>query len=87
MPGPEHPDTLHSMNNLAASYRSLGGAEQAAKLVEETLEIGKRVLGPEHPDTLKSMNGLGASYWSLGRAEQAAKLCEETLEIQNRVLG
>src|SRR5579859_3743021 len=36
--GPEHPDTLLSMNNVAASYRSLERAEQAVKLDEEMLE-------------------------------------------------
>jgi len=39
--GPEHPDTLQSMNGLAASYSSLGRTKEAAQLHEETLEIGK----------------------------------------------
>jgi len=38
---PEHPDTLWSMNNLAASYRSLGRTKEVAQLDEETLEIRK----------------------------------------------
>ena len=63
--GPEHPDTLESMNGLAVSYWSLGQMKAAAQLFKETLEIRKRALGPEHPDTLQSMNGLAVSYRSI----------------------
>ena len=66
--GPEHPDTLQSMDGLAATYVNLGRLTEALKLYEECLEIRKRVLGPEHPDTLQSMDGLAATYvqsWTL----------------------
>jgi tetratricopeptide (TPR) repeat protein len=85
--GPEHRDTLESMNGLAWSYRSLGQTKEAAQLYGETLEIRKRVLGPEHRDTLESMNGLAWSYRSLGQTKEAAQLNGETLEIRKRVLG
>ena len=70
------------MNGLAASYRSLGRAEEAARLHKETLEIRKRALGPEHPDTLQSMNNLAVSYRSLGQTNETAQLDQETLEIR-----
>ena len=34
--GPDHPDTLSSMNNLAESYAALGRDADALKLREET---------------------------------------------------
>ena len=37
--GPEHPDTLHSMNRLAASYCGLNHTKEATRLDEETLKI------------------------------------------------
>ena len=56
--GPDHPDTLRSMNNLANSYDALGRHADALKLREETLALLKAKLGPDHPDTLCSMNNL-----------------------------
>jgi tetratricopeptide (TPR) repeat protein len=85
--GLEHPGMLRSMQNLAASYRSLGQFKESAQLDGETLDIQKRVLGSEHPDTLRTMNGLASSYWSLGQFREAAQLYGETLDIQKRVLG
>ncbi len=35
MLGPQHPDTLHSRNNLAVGYRTLG-AKEIVQLAEET---------------------------------------------------
>ena len=35
--GPDHPDTLTSMNNLAAGYRDAGKLDLALPLFEETL--------------------------------------------------
>ena len=84
--GPEHPDTLRSMDGLAATYVNLGRLTEALMLYEECLEIRKRVLGPEHPDTLQTMNGLAATYISLGRSTEASKLREECLEIRKRVV-
>ena len=37
--GPEHPDTLTSMNNLAAAYRGAGKLDLALPLFEETLKL------------------------------------------------
>ena len=60
--GPEHPDTLYSMNGLASSTQSRASTPQAEALNSQTLEIRRRVLGPEHPDTLISMNNLANVY-------------------------
>jgi tetratricopeptide (TPR) repeat protein len=85
--GPEHPKTLTSMNNLAATLHALGDLAGARKLLEETLEIQRRVLGPEHPDTLGSMNNLAGTLQAQGDLAGARKVEEETLDILRRVLG
>ena len=85
--GPDHPDTLKSMNNLAASYTDLGRHAEALKLHQETLALRKAKLGPDHPDTLMSMNNLANSYAVLGRHADALKLHEETLALQKAKLG
>jgi serine/threonine protein kinase len=85
--GPDHPDTLLSMDDLGTDLDALGDYAEAEKLERETLEISRRVLGPEHPDTLKSMTNLAIVLSREGRNAEAEKLERETLEISRRVLG
>jgi hypothetical protein len=56
--GPEHLDTLASMDNLALVLNSLGKYEAAEEMHWRALELRRRVLGPEHPATLASVNNL-----------------------------
>jgi serine/threonine protein kinase len=84
--GPDDPDTLTSMHNLASSYETLGRHAEAFKLREQTLAARKRVLPPDHPDTLKTMMNLANSYANLKSQAEALKLREETLAIMKRVL-
>jgi serine/threonine protein kinase/tetratricopeptide (TPR) repeat protein len=85
--GPDHPDTLRSMNRLASIYYDLGQRAEALKLREETLGLCKAKLGPDHPDTLESMDSLAGSYANLGRHTEALKLQEETLAVRQAKLG
>jgi serine/threonine protein kinase/tetratricopeptide (TPR) repeat protein len=85
--GPDHPDTLMSMNNLAISYHDAGQYERALKLGEETLALRRAKLGPDHPDTLLSMNNLALSYRNAGQSDRALKLFEETLALRRAKLG
>ncbi len=75
--GPDHPDTLMSMHNLAVGYYALGRHAEALKLREETLSLRKAKLGPDHPHTLKSMWGLAESLARLGRGAEAVSLIDE----------
>ncbi len=52
MLGKEHPDTLTSVDNLAALYQAQGRLAEAEPLYKRALEGRERVLGKEHPDTL-----------------------------------
>jgi len=85
--GPEHPETLRSMNNLALVYADEGKYAQAETLHSQALGIERRVLGPEHPNTLLSMHNLALVYMREGKYEQAEALYGQTLEIERRVLG
>ena len=77
--GPDHPDTLSAMNNVAFACRVVGRLQQALELFEQTLQRRKVVLGAEHTNTFDTMNNLAISYFSLGRREAAASLWENTL--------
>ena len=87
MLGPEHPDTLKAMINLADSYADAGRRDEALKLREEVLPLSRKVNGPEHPDTLGAMNNLALSYSAAGRRDEALKLLEEVLPLSRKVLG
>lgn len=85
--GQEHPETLRSMDSVAAAYFKLGRNREAAKVGEACLTIRKRVFGEEHPETLSSMHGLAAIYYHLGQADRAVSIQKTCLEIRKRVLG
>ena len=85
--GPEHPDTLDSMNNLALGYDAAGRHAEAFPLYEQTLRLTKATLGPEHPDTLASMNNLALAYYLEGRLKEAVPLYEETFKLMTAQLG
>ena len=63
--GPDHPDTLTSMNDLADAYRVQSAYKQAEPLFIKVLETRRRVLGEENPATLSSMNELANLYLCL----------------------
>ena len=81
--GPDHPDTLMSMQNLASSYYELGRSAEALQLRQETLALRKATLGPNHPDTLASMHDLAIS----SPQAEALQLREETLALRKATLG
>ena len=85
--GPDDPDTLLAMHNLASSYELLGRVDEALRLREETYARRKAILGPDHPDTIASMNNLGLSYGNAGRFADALKIREETLAGFKKLRG
>jgi non-specific serine/threonine protein kinase/serine/threonine-protein kinase len=85
--GPQNPDTLTSMNQLAWALQEQGHYLEAEKLDREVLDIRRRVLGPEHPSTLASMSHLAIDLDNVGRYPEAEELYRKTLDIQRRVMG
>lgn len=72
---------------MGRTYASLGLYTRAQPLIEQAVEIQRRVLGPEHPATLSSLNLLASDLRREGHYAEAEKLNRETLEIRRRVLG
>src|SRR5262249_20346232 len=85
--GPDHPDTLLSMNILASSYAALERHGEALRLREETVALQKTKLGPDHPDTLWSLHNLASSHEDRGRHAEALKLTEEAPALLKATLG
>jgi tetratricopeptide (TPR) repeat protein len=85
--GPEHPETVRAMHNLANFYDATGHRDDALKLREHVLPLQRKVSGPEHPDTLRAIDALGDSYDEAGRRDEALKLREQALALWRKVLG
>jgi tetratricopeptide (TPR) repeat protein len=85
--GPDHPDTLTSISNLARAYQDTGQWAKALPLHEQTLAKRSATLGPDHPDTLVSMNNLALAYQATGQRTKALPLLEQTLEKRKEILG
>ncbi|GLA56089.1 hypothetical protein AnigIFM63604_004385 [Aspergillus niger] len=85
--GPEHPDTLTSISNLASTYWNQGRWKKAEELIVQVLELRKQVLGHEHPDTLTSMGNLASTYSNQEQWKKAEELEVQVLELRKQVLG
>jgi tetratricopeptide (TPR) repeat protein len=85
--GPEHPDTVGIMNDVAIILVSRGKYEEAQSLLEKVLKVKQQTLGPEDPSTLRTANNLATMMAQRGELEDGVKLLENTLRIQQRVDG
>jgi serine/threonine protein kinase len=85
--GPEHRQTLSSMNRLAWLRVNQGQNQEAAELLEEGLAAAQHVFGSEESITLSFANTLGCVYKNLGRCNDAEQLYLKTIPIAQRVLG
>jgi tetratricopeptide (TPR) repeat protein len=84
--GPDHPDTIESMDSLALALQDAGQMEQALTLLEETLKLSVQKRGPEHIDTLSTMNNLALALIHAGRVAEAVALHEKTLALRKSTL-
>ncbi len=85
--GPDHPDTLGTMNKLAASYQDAGKLDLALTLPDETLTRTKRKFGADNPDTLGSMGNLALGYRAAGKLERALPLLVEAASLWKQKAG
>ncbi|KAJ7897516.1 P-loop containing nucleoside triphosphate hydrolase protein [Mycena leptocephala] len=85
--GDNHPDTLHTMGNLANTYSDLGEHRKAEELNVIVLEKWKQLLGDNHPHTLCTMGNLANTYSDLGEHRKAEELNVIVLEKQKQLLG
>ena len=85
--GPEHPDTLVSVNNLGLLNAAQGRYGEAELLYKRMLAGHEKVLGPEHPDTLASVNILAILYQAQRRYSEAEPLHKRALQGFEKTLG
>ena len=85
--GPDQPETLFSMSQLAAAYKEGGRLADAVELAEQTYEARKAKLGPDSVETLTSMNNLSQIYQAAGRTTDAVEFAQRTFEARKAKLG
>jgi tetratricopeptide (TPR) repeat protein len=85
--GPDHPDTLKTLNNVAGAYRAVGKLPEAIALFERVRDAKIAKLGPDHPDTLATLNNLAAAYWQAKQLDKSVPLFEDVLKRHEAKLG
>lgn len=87
--GPTHERTLYAQENLASTYREIGGEllNDAHKLMEDVLKQRRDTLGKEQPYTLLAMGNLAWVKLAMNRMEEAESLLREAIPIGERNLG
>jgi tetratricopeptide (TPR) repeat protein len=85
--GPDHPETLKSMADLAVEYSWLGHHANAIALQQRLLEIRRKTLGTDHPETLAREEDLAAAYAAAGQWDKSVPLLEQLLTKQRTICG
>jgi serine/threonine protein kinase/Tfp pilus assembly protein PilF len=85
--GPDHPETLDAVNDLALVRKQRGKLAEAEPLYRQNLDARRRVLGSEHPDTLLAINNLASLLAETGKLADAEQLFRENLEARRRTGG
>jgi serine/threonine protein kinase len=85
--GENHPDTLHSINELGNEIASTNRWMEAEPILRKGLAAARPALGDDHPTTLDLLHNHAWVLANLGRFAEAEQLDRECLEIRLRVLG
>ena len=85
--GPDHPETLNALTNVASILLQEGKYADAETLFKQVMEADQRILGPDHPHTLLIMGNLGLSYLNARRYPEAEALYRQLLDRETRVVG
>lgn len=85
--GPDHPDTLTAVHNVAITLGYLSQHQDAVEKHRQNLSTRLRVLGPDHADTLASRDGLAVSLGAAGELDEACSLLEQNHQAAVRLFG
>ena len=85
--GPDHPQTLTTLNNLATAYQTVGRLPEAISLLERVRDGRIAKLGPDHPQTLTTLNNLATAYQAVGKLPEAIALLERVRDARIAKLG
>jgi tetratricopeptide (TPR) repeat protein len=75
--GPDHPDTLTTLQNLAAAYWRAKQLDKSVPQFEDLLKRREAKLGRQGVETQRVVANLGVNYKDAGRLNEAIALLEE----------
>jgi eukaryotic-like serine/threonine-protein kinase len=85
--GPDHPETLRTMERLAGAFTWVGRVPEGIVLYEQLLEKAKSRHGPGSPEALGLMNSLALACRRAGDWQRAMRLLEQVVEKEKALLG
>ena len=85
--GVNHPNTILSLNNLAAAYAKLGDYNKAMELYEQTYNKACDIFGEDHPQTFIAENNMATVYSNAGDYKKASHFYARLYHKQKEVLG
>jgi tetratricopeptide (TPR) repeat protein len=85
--GPEGPQTLVVLSNLARAYRARGETGRSIDLHSRVAAVRERTLGADDPATLLSQANLASVYQEAGRTQEAIALYERALSGLEQAYG
>jgi tetratricopeptide (TPR) repeat protein len=75
--GPEHADTLETMNRLGVVYWQMRQFDKSVPVFEGLLKLQEARFGHDQRDTQQTVANLGVNYKDAGRLKEAIPLLEE----------
>ena len=85
--GPDHPDSLSRMDNLAHVLRSAQKKDESLAVFREMYSLMTDKLGAENPDTKECKFQLALAYRSAEQLDQAIPLFQEIYQSRKSELG
>jgi tetratricopeptide (TPR) repeat protein len=85
--GPDHPETSHVLNNLAAARLAIGDLAGAIALFERALAATVRHWGEDHPLSIGAQVNLAAVHLEAGEVDRATAMIEQALADSLRLGG
>ena len=85
--GPEHMDTLETLDTLAVVHERDRDLAASEKLFRHTLSIREKTLGTEHPEVVRSLQNLARTIRKSGKHKELESIYRRILMIQEKNLG
>jgi len=80
-------DTASSVNNLGILLLLQGRYDEALPVLQEAVDISRRVGGDQHPELARALENLGNVYYRQGEFDRTLELLDEVMTIRKEVLG
>ncbi|WP_428937595.1 tetratricopeptide repeat protein [Fontivita pretiosa] len=85
--GPDDPNTLTTMSNLAGLYQAQGKLTEAEELFAQAWQRASTVLGPDSRYSFNIAVNYGTLLWARGKSQQAVPILRDTLARMRGALG